>query len=522
MPSIKSPYPRAWDNRPPNNSRVPKPVRKSFCKAVGTNFLYLQVLFLGLFCYIFGSLFLQTSHIHNLHVVFVDYDGGAIGRAVLSAYAALEGPTFPSLIERSSSDFPASIDLHEAVCKTRYWGALYVSPGASDRLQEALTDGAAASVYDNTDVMAYKWNEAMYAPTVDSAISASLELLSRAARVVYSTGNGTGNITSVFGPDTLSVLADPWELQSINIQPTAQGSRAIYNTVVIILILIQEFFYLGTVNGLYMQFKLYASVDLYRIIIVRNAISLSYTFIGSLCVIGTIWAFKSGWEINGSQFILSWVVLWLFAHINFLTIDVFTIWLPHPFVPMALVSWIIFNVTSTLLPFDLSPSFYRIGYIFPAHELYQVLIDIWSRGCNPQLHYALPILFAWELVALILSALGVFRRCHFAMLGEDLQKKEFKERLDAAVDFEMERMNEMKQKYPKPVKPEVEQKYKATSPETAIFESGDEEREVREGLTLVLEQVDTRQRREQESTSSACNFGPAFNLLPSHEGDNDA
>ncbi|EXA30610.1 hypothetical protein FOVG_18030 [Fusarium oxysporum f. sp. pisi HDV247] len=261
MPSIKSLYPRAWDNRPPNNSPVLKNVRKSFCKAVGANFLYLQFLFLGLFCYIFGSLFLQTSHIHNLHVVFVDYDGGAIGRAVLGAYASLQGPKFPSLIERSPSDFPTSIDLLEAVCRARYWGALYVSQGASGRLQEALTDSAAASAYNNTDVMAYVWNEALYAPTIDSAISASLQLLSGAARVAYSTGKETGNITSAFSPVALSVFANPWELQSINIQPTLEGSRAIYNTVVIILILIQEFFYLGTINGLYAQFKLYARVD---------------------------------------------------------------------------------------------------------------------------------------------------------------------------------------------------------------------------------------------------------------------
>ncbi|KAL9570417.1 hypothetical protein ACKAV7_005425 [Fusarium commune] len=189
---------------------------------------------------------------------------------------------------------------------------------------------------------------------------------------------------------------------------------------------------------------------------------------------------------------------------------------------MALVSWIIFNVTSTLLPFDLSPAFYRIGYIFPAHELYQVLIDIWSRGCNPQLHYSLPILFAWELVALISSALGVFRRCHFAMLGEDLQKKEFKERLDAAVEFEMERMNETKQQHPEPVKTKAEQKYEATRPEKAISEDGDEERVMREELSLALEQVNTRQRRNQERTSTACNFGPAFTPLFSNKDSNDA
>ncbi|KAH7258799.1 hypothetical protein B0J15DRAFT_535711 [Fusarium solani] len=479
MPSIKSLYPRAWDNRPPKNSPVLKKARKHFFRAVATNFLYLQFLFLGLFCYVFASLFLQASHIHDLHVAFVDYDGGAIGQA-----------SFPSLIERSPSDFPTTTDLLEAVCKTRYWGALY----------EALTGSAAASAYNNTDVMAYIWNEAI------------LQLLSGAARVAYSTGKGTGNITSVSGPAALSVFADPWELQSINIQPTTQGSRAIYNT----------FFYLGTINGLYAQFKLYARIDPYRIIVARNVISLSYTLIGSLCVISTIWAFKSGWHINGNQFVLSWVALWLFAHINFLTLDVFTIWLPPPFVPMALVSWIIFNVTSILLPFDLSPAFYRIGYMFPAHELYQVLIDIWSRGCNPQLHYALPILFTWELVTLILSALGVFRRCHFAMLGEELQGKEFKERLDAAVAFEMVRMNEMKQKHPEPAKPESEGEPKETLSEKAISEGGDEEEIVREELALVLEQVNTRQRREQEKASATCNFGPAFNLPFNHGSGDDA
>ncbi|KAI8679138.1 DUF3533 domain-containing protein [Fusarium keratoplasticum] len=517
MASIKSLYPRAWDNRPPKNSPVLKKARKPFFMAVGTNFLYLQFLFLGLFCYIFGSLFLQTSHTHNLHVVFVDYDGGAIGRAVRGAYASLQGQRFPSLIERSSSDFPATADLLKAVCKTRYWGALYVAQGASSRLQEALSGSAAASAYNNADVMAYIWNEAMYAPTVDSAISANLQLLSGAARVAYSTAEGTGNITSVSGPAALSVLADPWELQSINIQPTTQGSRAIYNTVVIILILIQEFFYLGTINGLYAQFKLYARVDPYRIIVVRNVISISYTFIGSLCVISTIWAFKSGWDINGNQFVLSWVALWLFAHINFLTLDVFTIWLPPPFVPMALVSWIIFNVTSILLPFDLSPAFYLIGYIFPAHELYQVLIDIWSRGCNPQLHYALPILFTWELVTLILSALGVFRRCHFATLGEELQEKEFTERLDTAVAFEMAKMKEMKRNHPEPAKPEAEGEPKEILSGEAISEGGDGGEVVREELALVLRRVDTRQRREQERASTACNFGPAFNLPFSHE-----
>ena len=521
MPSLKSLYPKAWENRLSHHHPLVKKGCKPFFIALGTNFLYLQILFLGLFAYIFGALFQQTSHTHNLSIAFVDYDGGAIGRAVRGAYSSLQGEGFPSLIERSPSEIETTTDLLQAVCQTKYWGALYVTQGASARLQEALAGSTAASAYDNSDVMAYIWNQAVYAPVVDPAISANLQLLSNTARVVYSTGNGTGNIQSVSGAGALSVLADPWKLQSINIQPTSQGSRAIYNTVVIILILIQEFFYLGTLNGLYGQFKLYARLDPYRIIAVRNLTSLAYTFVGSICVVSMIWAFKSDWNVNGNQYALTWIALWLFAHANFLTLDVFTIWLPAPFVPMALVSWIIFNVTSVILPFELSPGFYQLGYIFPAHEVYQVLTHIWSRGCNPQLHYALPVLFTWELAAFLLSALGVFRRCHFSTIGEELQAREFKERVDVAVEFEMSRKNTKMQKSPKPLRVESEEEPKETPSELDGSRTEDDEEAMRDELAGIIQRVNTKQQRELEKMGTACNFGPSFNVPFNHESEDE-
>lgn len=85
---------------------------------------------------------------------------------------------------------------------------------------------------------------------------------------------------------------------------------------------------------------------------------------------------------------------------------------------MALISWIITNVTSIVLPFSLSPSFYRWAYALPAHEAYEALTDNWSSGCNPHLYYALPILFAYEIIGLAATSVGVYRRCHFAAVAE--------------------------------------------------------------------------------------------------------
>ncbi|KAF4496385.1 Nitrosoguanidine resistance SNG1 [Fusarium agapanthi] len=514
LSSIESLYPKAFTDRLQRNDLVVRKARVAWFKAAGSNFLYLQLLFLGLFCYILGSLYQQTSHTHNLTIVFVDYDGGAIGQAVRGAYSTLRGKDYPSVIERSTSDFPTKKDLLEAVCKTKYWGAFFVTRGASNRLHEALEGNDTTAGYNNSDVMGYIWNEAVYAPIVDSAISANLQLLSEVARVQYSTGEGTGNIQSVSGKTALAVLAEPWKLQSINIQPTSQGSRAIYNTVVIILIMIEEFCYLGTINGLYAQFKIYTRVRARRIIAVRLILSLIYTFIGSLCVVGAIWAFKASWDVNGNQFVLSWATIWLFAHINFLTLDVFTIWLPPPFIPMALVSWIILNVTSLLLPFDLNPAFYRVGYIFPAHEVYQVLTNIWSRGCNPQLRYALPILFGWEVVTFFLSALGVYRRSHFAMLGEEQQEKDFGERLSAAVVFEMAKIKQATEDRGEPLQEKILSTQEGMHSDLHNSQGVCEQETVREELAEVLESVKTRQEREREMEhlSNVCSFGPTFEL----------
>ncbi|TVY60858.1 hypothetical protein LSUE1_G009018, partial [Lachnellula suecica] len=302
-------------------------------------------------------------------------------------------------------------------------------------------------------------------------------------------------------PQSVSIFANPWTLSNINIQPTTQGSRLIYNTLVIILILIQEFFYLGTINGLYAQFKIYTKFSPHRIIVFRNSLSLAYTFIGSLCVTGTIWAFRAGWNVNGNQFALSWAILWLFAHANFLALDVFTVWLPPQFVPMALITWVIFNVASILLPFELSAGFYKWAYAMPAHEVYQTLLDIWSGGCNPQLYYALPILFVWEILGLVFSGLGVHRRCHYAVLGAEAQERAEAERVDAAMEFERKRDAEHEKRRREEAVVEVEPSEAAAA----------EEEEQREDLEQIISR-EGQLERAKTKPSRACGFGPSFDL----------
>ena len=490
-------YPKARQNRISGRDKSIQKTRINLLKAAGLNFILLQILFLGLFCYIFGAIWQQTPRIHALNVLFVDYDGGVVGTAIREAYKTLQGESFPTLQEATSQRFPTPGDMKEAVCKTSYWAAIYVSSGASERITNALPGGPAADTYNRSDVLTFIWNEARYSTIVDADIEGPLTTLSSAARVAYTAINGTGalQILNSTDPAAISVFANPWSLTNDNIQDTSQGSRLIYNTLVIILILIQEFFYLGTINGLYGAFKIYAKLYPHRIIIYRNAISLAYTFCGSLCVTGAIWAFRANWHVNSNQLGLTWAALWLFAHVNFLWLDVFTIWTPPPYIPMLLITWVVLNVSSIMVPFELASRFYRWSYAMPAHEVFQILIDIWSGGCNPQLYYALPTLFALEIVGLFICAVGVYRRCHYAVVAEEAAEAAFKDRVSVALAAERRLMEERK-------------KSVAEGSDEIAAEEKREENELED----VIREEDKELRRRHTRAEKDCNYGPKFSL----------
>ncbi|KAJ2983336.1 hypothetical protein NQ176_g761 [Zarea fungicola] len=422
MAWIETIYPRSRSDRLPFSHPLLKAGRPKFFKAAILNFITLQLLFFGLFCYLFGALYQQETHTHNIDIVFVDYDQDLVGEAVRRAYKSLQSERFPTLVEHSIADYPTEASLREAVCRTDFWAAIYTTPGASGRLGRALS-GANTVQYNKSNTLTYIWNEVRYPTVLDSAISGSLGTLSYAAQHEYVALNGTAALSGTVADEaTLSLLTDPWDLSSVNIKRTTQGSRAVYNTLVIVLLLLQDFFYLATVNGLYGQFKVYSRAKPHLIIIVRTAISATYTLFGSILVAASIWIFKASWDVSATQFALTWLTLWLFAHANFMVIDVFTIWLPALYVPMALVSWVIFNVISIIIPFALSPSFYRWGYALPAHGAYEVLTDVWSGGCNPHLRFGLVVLFCYEVVGNALAALGVYRRSHLATPNQNVDQ----------------------------------------------------------------------------------------------------
>ena len=178
-------------------------------------------------------------------------------------------------------------------------------------------------------------------------------------------------------------------------------------------------------NGIFGSFGLFAQLPLAANVRIRLFSGLLYTFCQGLATTGYIWAFRETWNVSGDQFVLTWISFWLFMHTIFTIVDAATAVIPMTFISFFLISWVIGNLASVNVPFELSSGFYSWGWFFPAHSFYQILVTIWSRGCAPNTYRCLPILFTWWVVGLTTSFLGMVKRCNDATIWtKEIEKDE--------------------------------------------------------------------------------------------------
>ncbi|KGO67486.1 protein of unknown function DUF3533 [Penicillium italicum] len=407
-----------------------KEMQTRFITATGTASLLLLILFLANMCYLYGTQFHNSHRVHNMKMLYVDYDGGVVGQAVSEAYQALKADDFPTLHTMSSGQYSTPKDVRGAVCSGDYWAAIYAAPDASTSLAASLANGTAS----NGSALTYIWNGARYPAFAQSEIYSNILIMVQAARSAYYTSHVSNVVAAanLSNPVAFQALLDPIQASEINIKPTTQGPRVLYNTVSLVMPIIQQFFFMMALNGISSEFQVFTKLSTTTNGLIRMVTSIVYTFLGALCMAGYIWAFKQSWDVNGNQFVLTWMITWLFMHINFLIVDFLTAFVPMQFMPFCVLTWVIMNVASSISPFELSPGFFRWGYALPAHEVYQVLVQIWSDGCQDQSYRALPILFSWWIVALSAAIYATRHRCKVAVKAHNALK-ELENKSDASL-----------------------------------------------------------------------------------------
>ena len=379
-------------------------------------FLAVQLLILGLQAYILGSAYGIENRVHELRVLAVDYDGGTIGQSLKSAYEELEGPGMPGLHWRNPEETPSPDDIRQAVRDGQYWAGIWSYEGASERLANAIGDNDAATSYNPHEAIGYVFNQARYPTIADGDVLSNLRALVAASRIAYNGLNGTQALASIPGDNTASVAAilDPIAYTEINIFPLTAGARVFFNTVEQVFIILAQFFFLMGFKSVVAKFEIEARLPVKHQAILRTLVSVVYTFFGSFSVASMIYAFREHTKWDGSHYVLLWMATWLEMHVLFMLIEVALTFLPMPAYPFFVVSFVIMSVTSTILPFDLNPGFYRWAYALPSHELYLLWITIMSNGANNNIDIALPVLFAWWIMLVPLAMFAMFWRSNKA------------------------------------------------------------------------------------------------------------
>ncbi|OCK80208.1 hypothetical protein K432DRAFT_298150 [Lepidopterella palustris CBS 459.81] len=393
-----------------------KGVRVKFIIQAAAGGISFMLLFLACSCYLYGSLYKSHQRYHNFRILAVDYDGGVIGKALSAAYEELKRPEFPTLYFHSPEDFPTPSDVYQIVRNGHYWGAIYSTKGASDRLEAGIQGGQAATVYNPNDALYWVWNQQYYTTFAQSVVEASIEQLVSAARAAYTKINGTQAFPYVAqsDPDAVQAFLNPIAATVANVEVDAQDSVFLFTSISMVMPVLQQFFFLLALNGVSREHQLYSKMSVRSSMIIRGVAGLLYTFGAALTQAGYYWAFRDGWKVDGNQFVLTWMVLWLLMHTHFTYLDAISAITPISRMPFAVLTWIFLNISTTISPLELQPGFYYWGICLPASNAYSVLVTIWSGGGDNRLYRALPIMFAWWIVGNLLSMAAHLRACHLA------------------------------------------------------------------------------------------------------------
>ncbi|KAM5349861.1 hypothetical protein ACJ41O_006366 [Fusarium nematophilum] len=405
---------RMGDARQGINSPHWRSQRGMAAKILAGIMVAILIVFLADLSYLFGATFRSNDRVRALNVLVVDYDGGPVGQSVANAYEALQSNQFPSFDFRSAEDYPRPSDVRNRVCGAHYWGAVYVHEGASERLAAAYAGGSAAEDFDPKDALTYIYNGARYPMIASGYLAPNFQALVGALRgSYYQTEQGRSALRSVNSSDPSAIQAylNPIQGTADIIRPTNQGSRNLYNTLNIVMAILGQFFYVLAMNGIFDKLGIHRGMTVRDVWLFRFVTGKVFSLIFAMVVTGYIWAFREDWGLNGGHWGLTWMTFWLFMDTNFQVLEsTIGSYVPLHFTPFFLLTWFIVNIASCMFPFELTAGFYRIGYAFPAHSMWIILIQVWS-GCGDHLRIGLPILFAWWLVGHVTAFFGIRKRC---------------------------------------------------------------------------------------------------------------
>ncbi|KAJ5621329.1 hypothetical protein N7528_006112 [Penicillium herquei] len=292
-----------------------------------------------------------------ISVVFwiIDYDGSSVGSALLAAVNEANGPrTNPTYII-ATAESRSIQEVERAVFVGKYWGAIFSTANATARLDAAI-QGTNTSQYVADDAYVLVGNSARYTAFYSEIVTENLESVAEAAKTYYMQHNIASFLSeSLANGTTLSssqiqTALNPVGYTSIDTSygPFTFGDRTLLNTLMIVVVVLCQFFFLMSLNGLSMAFGLFKNVSRTNYFKTRLPISSAWAILAGLFITSWQMVFKESYPINARLFFSLWTLYTVFSVIIFDVLDILTAFVPAQYIPFCMFTWMITNGSFSL------------------------------------------------------------------------------------------------------------------------------------------------------------------------------
>ncbi|KAJ6496247.1 hypothetical protein C8R45DRAFT_1061837 [Mycena sanguinolenta] len=360
----------------PLASAVGRPFSAQFLdksqKAAAARTIYIRTLFAGImaislvifgvFSIYWGSVW-TTPH-HTLPGWIVDFDGGEIGQAVISALSSIDPGNKGVVWEVvPASQFPEGISqLQNAVVQEKTWYGLSINSGASAKLSAAVA--AADPSYDPSAAITFMGTEArneLIFPIHSSIVNAELEAITyKFALQFLQNISSSSNIATLLSTAP-QIAARPIDYTVDNLRPFDVPVASAVTFVGLIYLVILSLFYTLLSRAFQLPFDRHFGR----------------------------WGIIIFWMLNWTGMLACGLALE--SMITLLTIR---------FIPFFLILWIISNVSVTEYPLQVLPHIYHYGFAWPFFNISRAVRSIvFSTKNDVGLNFG--ILLGWVVLSCI-------------------------------------------------------------------------------------------------------------------------
>ncbi|KAF5345082.1 hypothetical protein D9756_011160 [Leucocoprinus leucothites] len=353
------------------------------------------------FALLWGAFF--RTPVNSLPGWVIDFDGGMVGKAVVSGLTTTNPSSKVSWTVLSADQFPNGVSqVASDVSEHKAWITVTVNPGASDRLLSALASPDAD--YDGSEAVSIFASEArnenafrvILGPSAETALSM---ISAQFARHLIPTLTNSSTLVELMtvSPQTLTT---PISYRTINLHPFNQPLATVVIFTGLIFVLILSFFIVMIANGAREASDLRRLLNFRSLIVLRFLSAFGAYFIVSLfySLLSIAFQLDVTHKFGRSGFLVFWMMNYCGMLALGLAIESMLTLLTPTFVPFFLLTWVMVNVSVCVFPIEVLPRVYRYGYAAPFYNISKIARTV-VFGVKNQVGFNFSILIIWTLIS---------------------------------------------------------------------------------------------------------------------------